>query len=100
MIGLSGLITPSLDEMSHVAIEMEKRNINIPIIVGGAATSKPHTALKIAPNYSGAIIYGSDASKTVEICKKLLSEDKDEYIKSIKLEYQNIRNNYNKYEKI
>ncbi len=99
VIGLSGLITPSLDEMSHVAIEMEKRNINIPIIVGGAATSKPHTALKIAPNYSGAIIYGSDASKTVEICKKILSENKDEYIKSIKLEYQNIRNNYNKYEK-
>ena len=74
IIGLSGLITPSLDEMCHIASEMEKRNMNIPIIIGGATTSKPHTALKIAPNYSGTIVYGYDASKTVEICKKLLSK--------------------------
>lgn len=99
IIGLSGLITPSLDEMCHIASEMEKRNMDIPIIIGGATTSKPHTALKIAPNYSGPIIYGYDASKTVEICKKLLSENKYEYIKSIKEEYEEIRNNYNKYEK-
>lgn len=99
IIGLSGLITPSLDEMCHIASEMEKRNMNIPIIIGGATTSKPHTALKIAPNYSGPIIYGYDASKTVEICKRLLGENKYEYIKSIKEEYEIIRNNYNKYEK-
>ena len=73
--------------------------MNIPIIIGGATTSKPHTALKIAPNYSGATVYGYDASKTVEICKKLLGENKEEYIKSIKEEYEELRNNYNKYEK-
>ena len=67
IIGLSGLITPSLDEMCHIASEMEKRNMNIPIIIGGATTSKAHTALKIAPNYSGTIIYGYDASKTVAV---------------------------------
>ena len=99
IIGLSGLITPSLDEMCHIASEMEKRNLNIPIIIGGATTSKPHTALKIAPNYSGPIIYGYDASKTVEICKNLLGDNKYEYINSIKEEYEVIRNNYNKYEK-
>ena len=73
--------------MCHIASEMEKRNMNIPIIIGGATTSKPHTALKIAPNYSGAIVHGYDASKTVEICKNLLGKNKYEYIKSIKKEY-------------
>lgn len=99
IIGLSGLITPSLDEMCHIASEMEKRNMNIPIIIGGATTSKPHTALKIAPNYSGTIVYGYDASKTVEICKNLLGDNKYEYIKSIKEEYEEITLTYNKYEK-
>ena len=64
IIGLSGLITPSLDEMCHIATEMEKRKMNIPLIIGGATTSKAHTALKIDPNYSGSVIYGYDASKT------------------------------------
>jgi len=77
IIGLSGLITPSLDEMCHVAIEMEKRKMNIPLIIGGATTSKAHTALKIDPNYSGAVIYGYDASKTVEISKNLLGTNKN-----------------------
>lgn len=99
IIGLSGLITPSLDEMCHIASEMEKRNLNIPIIIGGATTSKPHTALKIDPNYSGAIVYGYDASKTVEICKKLLDDNKYEYINSIKKDYEELRLNYNKHEK-
>ena len=99
IIGLSGLITPSLDEMCHIASEMEKRHMSIPIIIGGATTSKAHTALKIAPNYSGPIVYGYDASKTVEICKNLLSNNKYEYIDSIKNEYEEVRNNYNKYEK-
>lgn len=99
IIGLSGLITPSLDEMCHIALEMENRNMNIPIIIGGATTSKAHTALKIAPNYSGTIVYGYDASKTVEICKNLLGENKFEYIQSIEGEYEEVRNTYNKYEK-
>ena len=84
IIGVSGLITPSLDEMCHIAAEMEKRNMTIPLIIGGATTSKAHTALKIEPNYSGPVIYGYDASKTVEISKKLLGKNKKEYIKSIK----------------
>lgn len=99
IIGLSGLITPSLDEMCHIASEMEKRKMKIPLIIGGATTSKPHTALKIAPNYSGSVIYGYDASKTVEICKKLLGENKEKYIQSIKEDYEEVRNNYNNHEK-
>ena len=98
IIGLSGLITPSLDEMCHVAIEMEKRKMNIPLIIGGATTSKAHTALKIDPNYSGAVIYGYDASKTVEISKNLLGTNKNEYIKAIKYEYEEVRKNYNSHE--
>ncbi len=98
IIGLSGLITPSLDEMCHVAIEMEKRKMNIPLIIGGATTSKAHTALKIDPNYSGAVIYGYDASKTVEISKNLLGTNKNEYIKAIKDEYEELRKNYNSHE--
>lgn len=97
IIGVSGLITPSLDEMCHIAAEMEKRNMTIPLIIGGATTSKAHTALKIEPNYSGPVIYGYDASKTVEISKKLLSKNKKEYIKSIKKEYEEVRNTYNGY---
>ena len=98
IIGVSGLITPSLDEMCHIAAEMEKRNMTIPLIIGGATTSKAHTALKIEPNYSGPVIYGYDASKTVEISKKLLGKNKKEYIKSIKKEYEEVRNTYNSYE--
>lgn len=97
IIGVSGLITPSLDEMCHIAAEMEKRKMTIPLIIGGATTSKAHTALKIEPNYSGPVIYGYDASKTVEISKKLLSKNKKEYIKSIKKEYEEVRNTYNGY---
>ncbi|NLK95318.1 MAG: methionine synthase [Clostridiales bacterium] len=96
IIGLSGLITPSLDEMINVASEMEKRGLRIPIIIGGATTSKMHTALKIDPNYSGPVIYGFDASKTVEICKNLLQANKDDYVRSIKEEYQALRESYNK----
>lgn len=98
IIGVSGLITPSLDEMCHIAAEIEKRNMTIPLIIGGATTSKAHTALKIEPNYSGPVIYGYDASKTVEISKKLLCKNKKEYIKSIKKEYEEVRNTYNSYE--
>ena len=99
IIGLSGLITPSLDEMAYVASEMEKRGMNIPLIIGGATTSKMHTALKIEPNYSGAVIYGYDASKTVEICKKLLGENRREFIKETKKDYEAQRNNYKSVER-
>lgn len=95
IIGLSGLITPSLDEMANVASEMEKRGMDIPLIIGGATTSKIHTALKIEPNYSGPVIYGYDASRTVEICKNLLGEKREEFIKSVKEDYEKQRNNYN-----
>lgn len=99
IIGLSGLITPSLDEMANVASEMEKRGMNIPLIIGGATTSKMHTALKIEPNYSGSVIYGYDASKTVEICKKLLDENRQEFIKEIREDYEVQRNNYKSVER-
>ncbi|MBD7916409.1 methionine synthase [Clostridium sp. Sa3CUN1] len=96
IIGLSGLITPSLNEMITVAIEMEKRGLNIPLIIGGATTSEIHTALKIDLNYSGAVIYGYDASKTVEICKILVSNEKYSFIKKTKEKYKKYRENYGK----
>jgi 5-methyltetrahydrofolate--homocysteine methyltransferase len=92
-IGLSGLITPSLEEMAHVAEEMEKQGLDIPLLIGGATTSKIHTALKIAPNYSKGVIYGGDASKTVEIMKELM-KDKTAYLENINNEYKDIRDNY------
>lgn len=93
-IGLSGLITPSLDEMIKVAKELENNKLNIPLIVGGATTSKTHTALKIDPNYSGLVIHGGDASRTVEIMKEILSEDKENYKINVKKEYKALRENY------
>ena len=96
IIGLSGLITPSLNEMITVAKEMEKKGFKVPLIIGGATTSKIHTALKIDPNYSGGVIYGFDASKTVEICKTLVSKNKEEFITFTKGDYSRIRENYSK----
>lgn len=75
MIGLSGLITPSLDEMVHVAKEMERLGFKIPLLIGGATTSKVHTAVKIAQNYSGPVVHVNDASKSVPVASNLLSED-------------------------
>ncbi len=74
MIGLSGLITPSLDEMVHVAKEMERLNFKIPLLIGGATTSRVHTAVKIDPHYSGSIIHVSDASRAVPVVEKFLNE--------------------------
>ncbi len=92
IIGLSGLITPSLEEMVKVAKEMEKQDFSIPLIIGGATTSPIHTAVKIAPQYSGATVYVKDASRSVMIVNNLLSESKKEkYINSIKKEHQKIR---------
>lgn len=99
VIGLSGLITPSLDEMVHVAKEMERQKINIPLLIGGATTSRIHTAVKIDPNYSGVVIHVLDASRSVPVVSNLLNEDKIErnkFIKSIKKEYKNLREDYAK----
>lgn len=77
IIGLSGLITPSLDEMVHVAKEMERQKFKLPLLIGGATTSKTHTAIKIAPAYSGPVIHVLDASKSVAVCSQLLSSNQD-----------------------
>ena len=76
IIGLSGLITPSLDEMIHNAREMQNKNLNIPLLVGGATTSKAHTAIKIAPNYSGITAQVGDASLVVDVCSQLMNENR------------------------
>lgn len=83
IIGLSGLITPSLDEMCHVAAEMERRQFNIPLLIGGATTSKVHTAVKINPNYTrGQTVYVTDASRAVGVATRLLSDEQSENYKA------------------
>lgn len=97
IIGLSGLITPSLDEMIHVAKEMERVGLNKPLLIGGATTSKIHTALKIAPNYSHPVIHVNDASKSVPVVSSLLSkEQRDAFIQKVKAEYEQLRSINNK----
>jgi 5-methyltetrahydrofolate--homocysteine methyltransferase len=87
IIGLSGLITPSLDEMIYVVEEMEKRGLKTPVMIGGATTSRIHTAVKIKPNYSGPVIHVNDASRSVTVAGKLLGKDKEEFYKEIAREY-------------
>nr|XP_058910598.1 methionine synthase isoform X1 [Kogia breviceps] len=95
IIGLSGLITPSLDEMIFVAKEMERLAIKIPLLIGGATTSRTHTAVKIAPRYSSPVIHVLDASKSVVVCSQLLDENlKDEYFEEIMEEYEDIRQDH------
>ena len=95
VIGLSGLITPSLDEMVHVAKEMERMGINIPLLIGGATTSRIHTAVKIAPEYSKPTIHVLDASKSVGVVSNLLSEDaKNGFVTKIKDEYKKLREDH------
>jgi 5-methyltetrahydrofolate--homocysteine methyltransferase len=97
IIALSGLITPSLEEMANVAEEMEKQGFKIPLMVGGATTSKAHTAIKIAPKYSGGVIHTTDASKAVEAAKLLLNKDKKvEYLEKVEAEYEALREVFNK----
>ena len=94
IIGLSGLITPSLDEMVHVAKEMERQGFKIPLLIGGATTSKTHTAVKIEPQYKGPVIHVLDASRSVAVAGALLSQDKDarsNYLLDIKADYARIR---------
>jgi 5-methyltetrahydrofolate--homocysteine methyltransferase len=94
VIGLSGLITPSLEEMEYVASEMERLGFTIPLILGGATTSKIHTAVKIAPKYSNSVVYVKDASKSVGVVNKLLSSNREAYIAEVKEDYKNVRNKY------
>ncbi|XP_030124101.1 methionine synthase isoform X7 [Taeniopygia guttata] len=92
IIGLSGLITPSLDEMIFVAKEMERLAIKIPLLIGGATTSKTHTAVKIAPRYSAPVVHVLDASKSVVVCSQLLDDSiKDDFFEEILDEYEEIR---------
>ena len=89
IIGLSGLITPSLEEMAHVAKEMQRQGFTIPLLIGGATTSRVHTAVKVEPNYlNGPTVYVTDASRAVGVCSNLLSDTlRDEYVAGIKAEY-------------
>ncbi|MGZ8254965.1 MAG: methionine synthase [Burkholderiaceae bacterium] len=93
MIGLSGLITPSLEEMAHVAREMQRQGFDIPLLIGGATTSRVHTAVKIAPHYSrGPVVYVSDASRSVGVCQNLVSDDAAaRFIAQLTTEYQRVR---------
>jgi 5-methyltetrahydrofolate--homocysteine methyltransferase len=91
IIGLSGLITPSLDEMVHVAREMERRNFTVPMLIGGATTSKLHTAVKIAPRYSQATVHVLDASRAVGVVSTLLSDRKDDFVRERNAEYEHLR---------
>ena len=91
IIGLSGLITPSLDEMAHVAAEMEREGFSIPLLIGGATTSRVHTAVKIHPNYrAGQAIYVTDASRAVSVVSGLLSEARDTYVETVRAEYRQV----------
>ncbi|HXF55898.1 MAG TPA: methionine synthase [Hyphomicrobiaceae bacterium] len=98
LIGLSGLITPSLDEMCHVAAEMEREGFDCPLLIGGATTSRVHTAVKIAPNYTrGQAIHVLDASRAVGVMSNLLSkEERDRYIARVRGEYARVREGYAK----
>jgi len=92
IIGLSGLITPSLEEMSHVAKEMQREGFTIPLLIGGATTSRVHTAVKIEPGYDGATVWVPDASRSVGVCSNLLSDQQRAgYIAGVKQEYENVR---------
>lgn len=95
IIGLSGLITPSLDEMVYLAKEMDKLNIKIPVMIGGATTSRAHTAVKIAPEYSSTVVHVNDASRAVTVATNLLQpETKQTYAKNVREEYNVLREGY------
>jgi 5-methyltetrahydrofolate--homocysteine methyltransferase len=92
IVGLSGLITPSLDEMCHVAREMEREGFEVPLLIGGATTSRVHTAVKIAPNYSGTTVYVKDASRAVGVATSLVSDNlRESFAKGVRDEYEQVR---------
>src|SRR5207249_8014836 len=95
VIGLSGLITPSLDEMVHMAQEMERLNFRLPLLIGGATTSRAHTAVKIAPNYSGPTVHVLDASRAVGVVGALISDElKPEFVGNNIRDQQRLREDY------
>ncbi len=99
IIGLSGLITPSLEEMAHLASEMQRQGFTIPLLIGGATTSKAHTAVKIDPGYDGPVVWVKDASRAVGVAQNLISESegtKDNYVAEINAEHQAVRERHAK----
>jgi 5-methyltetrahydrofolate--homocysteine methyltransferase len=95
MIGLSGLITPSLDEMMHVAKEMQRRGFDVPLLIGGATTSPAHTAVRIDPQYAGPVVYVKDASRAVGVCQSLVSPGgRDEYVARVKHDHAQRRDQH------
>lgn len=98
IIGLSGLITPSLDEMVHVAKEMERANLSIPLLIGGATTSKVHTAVKIEQNYQkGQTVHVLDASRSVTVVEQLLGQKKEQFVKDVQADYARLREHHEKH---
>jgi 5-methyltetrahydrofolate--homocysteine methyltransferase len=95
IIGLSGLITPSLDEMVHIGREMKRQQLDIPLLIGGATTSRMHTAVKIAPEYDNGVVHVLDASRSVTVAGSLLSKDqKPDFLKGIKKEYDKLKEDF------
>ncbi|MHB8916117.1 MAG: methionine synthase [Thiobacillus sp.] len=98
IIGLSGLITPSLEEMAHVAKEMQRQGFTLPLLIGGATTSLAHTAVKIEPNYQHPVVYVKDASRAVGVCTQLLSNDlRDAFVAEVKADYALTRERHSKH---
>ena len=91
LVGVSGLITPSLDEMCHVAAELERQGFELPLLIGGATTSRVHTAVKISPNYNGPTVYVPDASRAVGVVSKLIGTDRHQFTAQVDAEYTAIR---------
>ena len=91
VIGLSGLITPSLDEMVHVADELQRKNLNFPLLIGGATTSKAHTAVKIFPKYGHTVVHVNDASRAVGVVSQLLDHNNEKYKADLKIDYEDFR---------
>ena len=97
LIGLSGLITPSLDEMVHVAKEMERQGFDIPLMIGGATTSKAHTAVKIEQNYSHPVVYVNNASRAVGVCTSLISDElRPAFVEKLDADYEKVREQHNR----
>ncbi|MCU7614134.1 methionine synthase [Chryseobacterium sp. GMJ5] len=94
VIGLSGLITPSLDEMVYIAQELERQNLNFPLLIGGATTSKAHTAVKIDLKYKNAVVHVNDASRAVNVVSSLLGDRNKEYVDDLKSEYSDFREKF------
>ncbi|HEX5314837.1 MAG TPA: vitamin B12 dependent-methionine synthase activation domain-containing protein, partial [Gammaproteobacteria bacterium] len=94
IVGVSGLITPSLEEMAHVASEMQRQGFTIPLLIGGATTSPTHTSVKVAPHYDGPTVYVKDASRAVGVVSRLLGRERASYVKGIEANHETVRRHY------